>query len=172
MRPTIYASAASCRHIIVHPWKHISYLPTFMAISWTSHEKGSFQIRSSVLFWNRCISWRATVPDWYLLGFFTWPACKNSFWRGALPQMGGLSFLHAGSSQLDLEGLASAAIWTNCQVGDDDGDCPTPSKCSAASTRLSISSTLGGASLNGDGGELERGPSSFLCQYYLYCSGS
>ena len=28
MRPTIYASAASCRHIMVLPWKCKSYLPT------------------------------------------------------------------------------------------------------------------------------------------------
>ena len=52
MRPTKYASAASCRHIMALPWKHKSYLPTSRAISWTSHEKGSFLIRSSVLFWN------------------------------------------------------------------------------------------------------------------------
>ena len=97
MRPTTHAPAASCRHIIVHPWKHMSYLPTCMAILQTSHEKGSFQIRSSVLFWNHCISQRATVPGQYLLGFFTWPAHKNSFW-GALPPTVGWSFLWAGSS--------------------------------------------------------------------------
>ena len=49
MRPTIYISAASCRHIIVLPWKPKSYLPTSRTILWTNHEKGSFQIRSSVL---------------------------------------------------------------------------------------------------------------------------
>ena len=125
MRPTIYASAASCRHKIVHPWKCMLYLPTCMAISQTSHKNGSFQIRSSVFFWNHHISWRATVPGWYLLGFFTWPVCMNSFW-GALPPTLGQSFLWAGSSPPDLDGLASAAIWTNCQVGDDDSDCPTP----------------------------------------------
>ena len=42
MRPTKYASAASCRHIMVLPLKCKSYLPTSLAISWTSHEKGEF----------------------------------------------------------------------------------------------------------------------------------
>ena len=113
MRPTTYASAASCRHIIVCPWKCVSYLPTCMAISQTSHKKGSFQIRSSMLFWNCCISQRATIPGWYLLGFFTWPAHKNSFQK-ALPPIVGWSFLQAGSSPPDLDGLASTAIWANC----------------------------------------------------------
>ena len=73
------------------------YLPTCMVILQTSHEKGSFQIRSSVLFWNSCILWRATVQGHYLLDFFTWSVCKNSFW-GALPPIVGQSFLWAGSS--------------------------------------------------------------------------
>ena len=121
----MYASAASCRHIMACPWKCISYLPTCMAILWTSHEKGSFQIRSSVLFWNCHISQRATVPGWYLLGFFTWPAHKNFFW-GALPPSVGLSFLCTGSSMPDLDGLASTAIWTKCQVCNNESDCPHP----------------------------------------------
>ena len=135
MRPTIYASAASCRHKIVHPWKCMSYLPTCMAISQTSCKKGSFQIRSSVLFWNCCISQKATIPGQYLLGLFTWPAHKNSFW-GALPPMVGQSFLQTGSSPPDLDGPASAAIWANCWVGNDNGDCPTPSNHSASSILL------------------------------------
>ena len=156
MRPTIYASAASCRHIIVHPWKHISYLPTSRAISQTNHEKGSFQIRSSVLFWNCHISQRATIPGQYLLGFFTLPACRNSFW-GALPPTVGWSYLQAGSSPPNLDGLASAAIWANCQVSNDDGDLPTSSNCPASSILCNISSALGGASLVRDGGDLEKG---------------
>ena len=56
MRPTKNASAASCKHIMVLPWKCRSVLPTSWAISWTSHEKGSFLIRSSVLFWNHARS--------------------------------------------------------------------------------------------------------------------
>ena len=42
MRPTTYASAASCRHIMVLPWKCKSYLPTSRAISLTNCEKGEF----------------------------------------------------------------------------------------------------------------------------------
>ena len=80
MRPTIYASAASCRHMIVLPWKHRLYLATSRAMSWTNSEKGSFQIRSSVLFWNCQISQRATVPGQYFLVFFTFPTWRNSFW--------------------------------------------------------------------------------------------
>ena len=99
MRSTVYASAASCRHIIVHPWKCISYLPTCWAILQTSHKKGYFQIRSSVLFWNCRISQRPTVPGQYFLGFFTWPAHKNSF-QVALPLTVGQSFLQTGSSHL------------------------------------------------------------------------
>ena len=97
MRLTKYASAASCRHIMVLPWRHKSYLPTSRAISWTSHEKGSFLIRSLVLFWNCQISQRATVPGWYFLVFLTLPAWRNSFW-GVLPPMVGQSFLLTGSS--------------------------------------------------------------------------
>ena len=86
-RDTKYASAASCRHMMVLPWKRMSVLPTSWAISWTSCEKGSFRIRSSVLFWYHQISWRATVPGQYLLGFLTFPAFRNSF-RGALASNG------------------------------------------------------------------------------------
>ena len=90
MRVTKNASAASCRHIMALPWKCRSVLPTAWANSHTSHEKGSFLMRSSVLFWNHQISQRATVPGWYLLVFFTFPALRNSFW-GALPPMVGQS---------------------------------------------------------------------------------
>ena len=82
MRLTKYASAASCRHIMALPWKYKSYLPTSRVISWTSHEKGSFLMRSLVLFWNCWISQRATVPGWYFLVFLTLPAWRNSFWGG------------------------------------------------------------------------------------------
>ena len=120
MRPTKNASAASCRHMMALPWKCRSVLPTAWAISQTSHEKGSFLIRSSVLFWNCQISQRATVPVRYFLVFFTFPALRNSFW-GALPPMVRQSFLLTGSSP-KTDGPASAAIWANCWVGDDDGD--------------------------------------------------
>ena len=135
MRPTIYTSAASCRHTIALPWKCKPYLPTSRAISQTNCKKGSFWMRSSVFFWNCQISWRATVPGWYFLGFLTLPAWRNSFW-GALPPTVGQSFLLAGSSSPDLDGPASVAIWTNCWVSDDEGDLPTPSSCSTASTHF------------------------------------
>ena len=149
MRPTTYASAASCRHIMVLPWKHRSYLPTSRAIPQTSHEKGSFLIRSSVLFWNCQISQRVTVPGWYFLVFLTFLALRNSFW-GALPPTVGQSFLLTGSSP-KADGLASTAIWANCQVGNDDGDLPTSSSCLASSTHLPASSSLFSSSLAGEG---------------------
>ena len=108
-RDTKNASAASCRHIMVLPWKRRSLLPTSWAISRTSHEKGSFRIRSSVLFWYRRISQRATVPGRYLLVFFSFPPLWNSF-HGALPPTVGRSFLR-GDSSPKTDGLASAAIW-------------------------------------------------------------
>ena len=149
MRLTKYASAASCRHIMALPWKHRSYLPTSRAISWTSCEKGSFLIRSLVLFWNCQISQRATVPGQYFLVFLTLPSQRNSFW-GALPPTVGQSFLQTGSSP-EADGLASAAIWANCWVGNDDGDLPTSSSHLASSTHLSASSTIFSTALTGEG---------------------
>ena len=167
MRLTKNASAASCKHIMALPWKCISVLPTSWAITWTSHEKGSFRIKSSVLFWNHQISRRATVPGQYFLVFFTFPALRNSFW-GALPPMVGQSFLLAGSFP-KTDGPASAAIWANCQVGNDDGNLPTSSSWLASSTHLSASSIIISTSLTGKGfltGEGwctgEGAPSSFL----------
>ena len=120
IRATKNASAASCKHIMVLPWKHRSVLPTAWAISWTSHEKGSFLMRSSVLFWNCQISQGATVPGQYFLVFFTFPVLRNSF-QGALPPTVGQSFLLTGSSP-KTDGLASAATWANCQVGNNNSD--------------------------------------------------
>ena len=102
------------------------YLPTSRAISQTNHKKGSFLMRSSVLFWNCQISGRATVPGQYFLVFFTFPAWRNSFW-GALPPTVGQSFLMTGSSLPKTDGLASAAIWANCWFGNNDRDLPTSS---------------------------------------------
>ena len=149
MRLTKNASAASCKHIMVLPWKHMSVLPTAWPISQTSHEKGSFLIRSSVLFWNCWISQRATVPGQYFLVFFTFPALRNSFW-GALPPTVGQSFLLAGSSP-KTDGPASTAIWANCWVGNDDSDRPTSSSHLASSTCFSASSTIFSTSLMGEG---------------------
>ena len=164
MRPTTYASAASCRHMMVLPWKCKSYLPTSRAILQNNCEKGSFLMRSSVLFWNCQISQRATVPGWYLLVFLTLPAWRNSFW-GALPPMVGQSFLLTGSSPPGIDGPASAAIWANCQVSNNEGDLPTSSSCLASSTCFSASSThfstslLCEGSLAGDGWWMGEGAS-------------
>ena len=147
-RDTKNASAVSCRHMMVLPWKHMSVLPTSWAISRTSHEKGSFRIRSSVLLWYRWISPRATVPGRYLLVFLTFPAFRNSF-HGALLPMAGWSFLQAGSSP-GADGPDSAAIWTNCWVSDDDSDWPTASSLLTPSTHLVISSSTCATSLMGE----------------------
>ena len=149
MRLIIYASAASCRHIMALPWKYKSYLPTFRAISWTNHEKGSFLMRSSVLFWNCQISWRATLPGQYFLVFLTFPAWRNSF-QGALPPTVGWSFPLTGSSLPKADGPASVVIWANCWVGNDDGDLPTSSSGLASSTHFSAS-LMGEGFLAGDG---------------------
>ena len=175
MRLTIYASAASCRHIMALPWKHRSVLPTWRAISQTSHEKGSFLTRSSELFLNHQISWRATVPGWYFLVFLTFLALRNSFW-GALPPMVGQSFFLTSSSP-EADGPASAAIWANCWVDNNDGDLPTSSSCLASSTHLSASSSLFSSSLmvegffagdgwcTGEGGLL---PSAAICSLTFF----
>ena len=149
MRPTKYASAASCRHIMALPWKCRSCLPTSKAISCTSCEKGSFLIRILVLFWNCQISQRATVPDQYFLVFFTFPNWRNSF-QGALPPKVDQSFLWTGSYP-KADGLASAAIWANCQVGNNDSDLPTSSSHLASSTCLSASSIIFSTSHMGEG---------------------
>ena len=155
MRPTTYASAASCRHIMALPWKHKSYLPHSRAILWTNCKKGSFLMRSSVLFWNYQISWRATVSGQYFLVFFTLPAWRNSF-QGALPPMVSQSFLLTGSSLPEVDGPASTSIWANCQVGNDDSNLPTSSSHLTSSTCLSassifFSSLMGEGFLAGDG---------------------
>ena len=135
MSPTKYASAASCRHKMACPWKCRSYLPTSGAISWPNHEKGHFWIRSSVLFWKWQISWSATVPGQYFRVFLMTPAFRKSF-LGAFPPTVGWSFFQAGSSPPDIDGLASTAIWANCQVGDEWGDLPTSSSHSTSTTLL------------------------------------
>ena len=104
-----------------------------------------------MLFSNCQISQRETGPGQYFLIFFTFPPWRNSF-LGALPPMVGQSFLLAGSSLSNVDGPASAAIWANCQVGDDEGDLPTPSSCSTSAILLIISSACGGASLARVGG--------------------
>ena len=133
------------------PWKCRSYLPTSRAIMQTSHEKGSFQIRSSMLFWNWKISWRTTVPGGYFQAFFNGAAHKNSF-QGALPPTVGQSFLWADSSPPNLDGLTPTNNWAICQVGDDCGNLPTSSSHFASAILLMISSGSGRVSCAGNGG--------------------
>ena len=63
-------------------WKRRSVLKSW-AISRTNLWKGSFLIRSSVLFWYLLISRRATVPGLYLCGFLT-PPVAGALLRAAL----------------------------------------------------------------------------------------
>ena len=109
------------------------------------------RMRSSVLFWNRQILQRATIPSQYLWGFFNFPAINN-FFLGALPPTVGWSFFPAGSSPSDIECPASVAIWVNCQVSDNCGDLPTSSSHSASATLLLISSLSGEVYCAGAGG--------------------
>ena len=153
MSLTKYASAASSRHMMACPWKCRLYLPTARAILWTNHEKGCFQMRSSVLFWNQWIWQRAKVPSLYFWVFFSFPTVKNSF-LGALPPTVGWSFFLAGSSPPNVEGLASAAIWANCCDGSDCSDLPASCSHFTSTTLLLISSWSGGVSSAGDGGLL------------------
>ena len=88
------------------------------------------------------------MPGWYLLVFFSFPPLRNSF-CGALPPMVGWSFLQ-GDSSPKTDGPASAAIWANCRVGNDNGDLPTPSSLLASSTRPFISSNICSTSLAGE----------------------
>ena len=100
---------------------------------------------------NCQISQRATVPVHYFLVFLTLPAWRNSFW-GALPPIVAQTFLLADPSLPNVDGLASAPIWANCQVGNDEGDLPTPSSCPTSAILLIISFACGGTFSAGVGG--------------------
>ena len=78
----------------------------------------------------------------------------EEFLLGTLPPTVAWSFLLTGSSPPNVDGPASAAIWANCQVGDNKGDLPTPSSCSASAILCMMSSAHGGTSLAGVGGAL------------------
>ena len=76
-----------------------------------------------------------------LVGTF---GASSLFWlrgisSGALPPTVGQSFLLAGSFLPNVDGLASAAIWANCWVGDNSSDLPTSPNFSGSSTLLSNS---------------------------------
>ena len=59
----------------------------------------------------------------------------------------GVSF---GQAPPNTDGPASAAIWANCRVSDDDGDLPTASSLLASSTHFVISSSTCTTSLMGE----------------------
>ena len=61
------------------------------------------------------------------------------------------SFLLTSSSPPNIDGLASTAIWANCQVGDDPSDLPTSPSHSASMILLFSSLGLGGVSGTGMG---------------------
>ena len=117
----------------MHTWKPRSCLPTSWAISWTKCEKGCLHMRSSVLFWNWHISWRATVPGQYFWGLFSG--------HRALPPTMGQRFFLACSSPAGSECPVFAAIYL---VGDDPGNCPTSSNFLASSLLLFILTRVGG----------------------------
>ena len=151
MRLTTYASTASCRHIMVLPWKCKSYLPTSRAFSWINHEKGSFLMRSSVLLWN-CTG---SLEEQLCQASISWSSLlyqpRGIPSRRALPPTVGQSFLLTGYSLPKSDGPASAAIWANCWVGNNDGNLPTSSSHLASSTHFSASSILFPSSLMGEG---------------------
>merc|ERR1719239_715134 len=72
------ASAASWRAPIAADWNLRSVLKSW-AISRTSLWNGSFLMSSSVDFWYRLISLRATVPGLKRLGFLTPPVAVADF---------------------------------------------------------------------------------------------
>ena len=117
--------------------KHRLYLPHSWAISHTNHAMGHLQMRSSVLFYNWWILWRATIPSWYFQGFFMTPFLVNYLWRVFLPTVG-LMWL-AGSALGVLEGSSSTTILASCHIGDDQGDNPTSSSLPTSSLLLNSS---------------------------------
>ena len=127
-------------------------------------------MRRSMLFWNQWILQRATIPSWYLQGFFTLPAFRNSF-QGALPPMVSLSFLWASSSPPNIDGPASTAIWANCWVGNDSGNLTTSPNFSVSSILFSNSLWVGGVSTSGTWESVSAGGScsEYTCTLVLTC---
>ena len=86
-RPTRYASAASCSAKIA-PLAKFNHPLRSWAIFHTSLWKGSLLIKSSVDFWNRRISRRATVPGLYRCGFLGAAGCPMPLFHGGLAHPG------------------------------------------------------------------------------------
>merc|ERR1712020_793873 len=83
IKPTKYASDASCNAPIAADWNLKSVLKSW-AISRTNRWKGNLRMSNSVDFWYRRISLKATVPGRYLCGFFTPPVVVGADFRAAL----------------------------------------------------------------------------------------
>ena len=86
-KPMRYASAASCSARIA-PLAMFSLPFMSWAISHTSLWKGSLLINSSVDFWNRRISRRATVQGLYRCGFLGAAVCTAPLFHGGLAHPG------------------------------------------------------------------------------------
>ena len=121
----------------MHTWKHKSCAPYACAISCTRCTKGHLQMRSSALFWYLHISWRATIPSWYLQASST-PFMK--FFVGSSPHGGS----DVASPLLDVKGPTSTAILANTWVREDPGDLPAASNPSNCLLLLSYSLREGG----------------------------
>ena len=107
-----YASAASCSARIA-PLAKFSLPLRSWAISHTSLWKGSLLINSSVDFWNRRISWRATVPGLYRCGFLGAAVCAVPLFCGGLahPSNGLCALSHAIS-----EGASTFGFSPSCSL--------------------------------------------------------
>ena len=87
----------------------------------------------------------------------------EEFLLGTFASHGRSELLLACSSPPDIDGLASTAIWANCQVGNDSGDVPTSSNFSASSTLLSSSLWVGAYSTSGTEGSAGTGGAGSVC---------
>ena len=110
----------------------------------TRCEKMCLHMRSSVLFWNWQIPWRATIPGQYFWGLFNRPGFRNSFLVALHPTVS-QSFFWVGSSPADIDGPASVAICPTYLVEDNSGDLPTSSNLLASSLLLSSLPRVGGS---------------------------
>ena len=151
MRPNqVYFCSLLQAYYSALPWKCKSNLPTSKAISQTSCEKGSFLIRSLVLFWNCQISQKSNCARPVLPGLFNFSSLEKFLLGG---------FASHGQSELPPDWLLPWSRWPSLQqpsgptvgISNDNGDLPTSSSHLASSTCLSASSTIFSTSLMGEG---------------------
>ena len=115
-----------------------NFLGNFVDQMW----KGALAYEEFSALLELAISWRATIPSWYLWDLLSSAAFRNSL-HGALPPTVGQSILWVGSFPADVDGPASAAICASWLVGDDPCDCPTFFSLLASSLCLSTSPRIG-----------------------------